>query len=65
MRERGMPERFVVFHVGSLTSAVDTLAGDYVELAPDDFRVHRRFSSLDEWYRNTLRAEYGHRYGLP
>ena len=65
MRERGMPGRFVIFHVGLLTSAVDTLTGDYVELAPDDFRVLRRFSSLDEWYRSTLRAEYGHRYGLP
>lgn len=52
--------------VGLLTSAVDTLTGSYVELAPeDDFRVLRRFASLDEWYRNTLRAEYGCRYGLP
>jgi hypothetical protein len=65
MRERGMPERFFVFHAGLLTSAVDTLSGDYVELAPKDFRVLRRFASLDEWYRTTLRAEYGRRYGLP
>jgi len=66
MRERGMPEQFVVFHLGLLTSAVDTLTADYVELAPDDdFRVLRRFASLDEWYRSTLRAEYGCRYALP
>ena len=65
MKERGMPERFVVYHVGLLTSAVDTLSGDYVELAPQEFRVLRRFSSLDEWYTSTLRAEYGRRYGLP
>jgi hypothetical protein len=64
MRSRGMQERFVVYHIGLLMSAVDTLTGDYVELAPSDFQVLRRFASLDEWYRGTLRAEYGERYGL-
>ncbi|MBI5161262.1 MAG: hypothetical protein HY996_07605 [Micrococcales bacterium] len=64
MRERGMPERFLVFHVGLLTTAVDTASGDYVELTPELFRVVRRFASLEEWYRATLRAEYGQRYGL-
>ena len=64
MKVRGMPDRFVVFHVGLLTSAVDTLSGDYLELALDGFRVLRRFASMDEWYRSTLRAEYGRRYGL-
>lgn len=65
MRTRGMPGRFLVFHVGLLTSAVDTDSGDYVELAPDTFHVVRRFASLDEWYNSTLRAEYRERYGLP
>lgn len=65
MKERGMPERFLVFHVGLLTSAVDMPSGNYVELAPEGFRVVRRFASLEEWYRSTLRAEYGQRYGLP
>jgi hypothetical protein len=65
MRERGLPERFLVFHVGLLTSAVDRSLGDYVELSSDGFRVLRRFASLEEWYRATLRAEYGQRYGLP
>jgi hypothetical protein len=64
MRNRGMPERFLVFHVGLTTSAIDTESGDYVELAPEDFHVLRRFVSLEEWYRATLRAEYGRRYGL-
>ena len=65
MRSRGMPERFVVYHVGMLTSAVDTASCDYVELAPSDFHVLRRFTTLDEWYRATLRAEYRQRYNLP
>jgi hypothetical protein len=65
MRSRGMPDRFFVFHTGLLTSAVDTTLGDYVELLLPGFHVVRRFSSLDEWYRRTLREEYASRYGLP
>jgi hypothetical protein len=64
LRSDGMPARFLVFHAGLLMSAVDTEAGDYVELEPSSFRVLRRFASLDEWYRGTLRKEYGERYGL-
>lgn len=64
MKTRGMPARFVIYHIGLLTSAVDTDSGDYVELSTEDFHVLRRFASLDEWYRCTIRAEYGPRYGL-
>ena len=64
MKERGMPESFLVFHVGLVTSAVYMPSGNYVELASEGFRVVRRFASLDEWYRSTLRAEYAQRYGL-
>jgi hypothetical protein len=64
MRAEGMPARFVVYHVGLLTSAVDAASGEYVELEPDGFGVLRRFASLDEWYTATLRAEYAQRYGL-
>lgn len=65
MRSRGMPERFFVYHVGLLVSAVDTDLGDYVELDPSSFHVLRRFRSLEEWYGATLRREYHQRYGLP
>ena len=65
MHSRGMPETFVVFHIGMLVSAVDTASGVYVELAPADFHVLRQFVSLEEWYRATLRAEYRQRYNLP
>lgn len=65
MRSRGMPENFVVYHIGLLMSAVDTALGDYVELAQADFHVLRRFVSLDDWYNATLRAEYRQRYNLP
>ena len=64
LMSRGMPERFLVFHAGLLTSAVDTISGDFVELGLPAFDVVRRFLSFDEWYRETLREEYGVRYGL-
>ena len=64
MRARGMPETFAVYHNGLVMSAIDTESGDYVELAPSDFHVLRRFATLDEWYEATLRAEYAKRYGL-
>jgi hypothetical protein len=62
--QSGMPAQYFVFHIGLLTSAADTNAGDYVELAPDTFDVVRRFSTFDDWYLSTLRSEYGARYGL-
>ena len=65
MRSRGMPGEFVVYHMGLLISAVDTTRADFVEIEPSNFHVLRRFASLDEWYRTTLRNEYCQRYGLP
>ncbi len=64
MRSRGLPARFLVFHTGLLVSAVDTEVGDYVELESSSFHVLRRFASLDEWYRATLRKEYRQRYRM-
>ena len=63
-RSRGMPVRFVVYHLGLMLSAFDSHEQNYVELERASFQVVRRFGSLDEWYQNTLRAEYAQRYGL-
>ena len=65
MHAQGMPARLFIFHRGLMTSAFDTEIGDYLELDPVDFRVIRRFQSLDSWYCATLRHEFGARYGLP
>lgn len=64
LRLRGLPDKLVVFHTGTTTSAVDALAGDYVELDGRDFRVLCRFRTLDEWYAVTIRSALGSRYGL-
>jgi hypothetical protein len=65
LRLRGLPDNLVVFHIGLGTSAVDTTAGDYVDLDPHDFHELRRFQSLDAWYVAIVRDEYAGRYGLP
>lgn len=64
LHSQGLPSHIVVFHVGSQTSGVDTLSGEFVELRDADRAVVRRFSSLDDWYRGTIRREYAERYGL-
>lgn len=64
MVSKGMPQRFVVFHIGMITTAVDTVLGDYVQLDAG-FYVIRRFGSLEQWYVETVREEYHERYGLP
>jgi hypothetical protein len=63
--ERGLPQRFVLFHEGGYgLSAVDVEAGDYVVMDPSTYAVRSRHKSLDDWYRQGVRAEYAARYGL-
>jgi hypothetical protein len=65
LRRQGLPGRFLVFFVGLSYGAIDTVSGDYVELESENFRVRRHFRSLDDWYVNTARADFGRKYGLP
>jgi hypothetical protein len=48
---------------GSLLSAVRLSDRKFVKLS-EDYGVENSFDSLDEWYVQTLRAEFGERYGL-
>lgn len=65
-RRRGMPERYVVFHVGmGGLSAYDQRGRSFCQL--DDgaqYRTTARFVSLSTWYSGVLRQEYATRYGL-
>jgi len=65
LRNRGMPEEFLVFHQGTGgLSAVRFSDGQYVQLSEDDFSESGTYSSLEEWYDRVLRNEYADRYGL-
>ena len=65
LHDNGLPQNLVAFHRGLFVSAIDRSSGAYVTLAESRFTVVSRFSGLEEWYADTLRAEYGARYGLP
>lgn len=64
LRQKGLPPQFLVFYRGSYIGAVDLSSGDFVEMLESGFRVRRRFQSFDDWYANTVRAEFAGRYGL-
>lgn len=63
-RKRGLPRDCWLFHSGIVLSAVRQPEGLLVVLS-DDYRVSATFRTLDEWYLEVLRSEYGERYGLP
>jgi hypothetical protein len=62
-RQAGCPEHFLVFHTGSFLSAVDLSGFRYVTLS-ESHAVISEYASLDDWYSQTLRQEFGSRYGL-
>jgi hypothetical protein len=59
----GKPCGLYVFQQGAFLSAVRLADQKYVTLTTN-YAVEDAFSSLDEWYTRTLRAEFGERYGL-
>lgn len=65
LRERGLPDRFVVFARTCLgLGAVDLIGSDLVQLTDTDFSVEGRFATLDSWYVHTVRREFAGRYAL-
>jgi hypothetical protein len=52
-----------IFQRGSFLSAVRLSDQKFTTLTKDD-AIDRCFNSLDEWYVNTIRMEFGPRYGL-
>ncbi len=52
-----------IFQQGTFLSAVRLFDQKFVILRKD-YVIERLFDSLDEWYVDTLRAEFGPRYGL-
>jgi hypothetical protein len=59
----GKPEELFVFQEGAFLSAVHLKDHRFVTLT-NSYAVRDVFDTLDEWYTNTLRAEFGHRYSL-
>ena len=64
-RRKGLPEGWVLFHVGWGMSAFNMKDGRFAWFEPGSYSPSRSFESLDDWYVHTLRAEFAGRYGLP
>jgi len=65
LRDRGLPDGYVVFHTGIAVSAVRLTDGRYVEFGLNDFEERGEYASLEDWYLRLIRAVYGEHYGLP
>jgi hypothetical protein len=62
--KRGLSASFLVFHSGVVISAIDQMSGEIVTFDLRTMTELRRFLSLNEWYRETVRKEFAARYGL-
>ena len=60
---QGMPQHYLVFHVGTGISAVRLTDGCYVYLN-DSYQELSEFLTLDQWYITEIRSEYAGRYKL-
>lgn len=60
---KGKASELYIFQQGSFLSAVRLSDQKFVTLSKG-YAVQNSFESLDDWYVETLRAEYGERYGL-
>lgn len=60
---QGMSKIYLLFHLGTELSAVRLTDGYYVTL-DERYQEIAQFQSLDDWYRDELRSEYGKRYNL-
>jgi hypothetical protein len=59
----GNPHGLYIFQQGSFLSAIRLFDQKFATLTKD-YAIDRLFNSLDEWYVNTWRGEFGPRYGL-
>ncbi|VXD15692.1 conserved hypothetical protein [Planktothrix serta PCC 8927] len=60
---QGMAKNYLLFHLGTGLSAVRLTDGYYVKL-DESYQEIDQFQTLDDWYRDELRSEYGRRYNL-
>jgi len=65
---KGLPRDLLIFHTGLCFSAssVDSRRhrNRLVSFRSGSHQVERQFDTINEWYQQTIRAEYAERYGL-
>jgi len=65
LTEKGKSADLYVFQQAAFLSAIRLSDQRFVMLTTGGYVVQDFFDSMDEWYRQTLREEFGERYGLP
>ena len=65
---KGLPSDLLIFHEGLCLSAsfVDRPRhrNQLVSFRSGSYQIGRQFDTFNEWYQQTIRAEYAERYGL-
>jgi len=65
---KGLPNDLLIFHTGLClsASAVDRRRHHkrLVSFRSSSYEIGRQFNTFNEWYQQTIRAEYAERYGL-
>lgn len=64
LRARGLDGRYLAFQSGVFVSAVRQADLRFVTLTDGTWVEECDYPTFDEWYRQTLRAEYAERYGM-
>jgi hypothetical protein len=57
-------KKYLIFHTGIITTAIDLLINNYVTLNTDSYKIINSFANLNAWYTEGIRNELGNRYGL-
>ena len=59
----GKPSGFYIFQQGAFLSAIRLSDQKFVTLT-ENYAIENSFGAFDDWYVQTLRTEFGARYGL-
>ena len=63
-RQKGLPVDWLLFHTGFERTVVKLTTGEYATLGLRSFDVQKTFTSLADWYANSMRPDHAKHYGL-
>lgn len=62
-RSKGLPADWLLFHTGTWLSAIRSGEPQYL-LLNNHYAIIGEYVNFEQWYRNSIRAEFADRYGL-
>lgn len=61
---KGLPANYALFNTGVFFSAINLSNQHYVLLDESSYKPGPEFTTIDQWYGETIRKEFASRYGL-